>query len=101
MTCHDTCVFTAAMARRASDPPPPAAVPTAPFPRTVHRLPVGTEDVFEIDVRYSGLVYIARGAYGMVCVADDAVSGARGDVIAVSIMYKRRWRCWRDCGACR
>ena len=44
-----------------------------PPARRVHTLVVNDEPM-EVDVRYSNLVYIARGAYGMVCLADDAVS---------------------------
>ena len=45
---------------------------TDPPHRRTHKLVVNDEPI-EVDVRYSNLVYIARGAYGMVCVADDAV----------------------------
>ena len=56
--------------------PGTSRAPTDPPPRRTHTLVVNDEPV-EIDERYSNLVYIARGAYGMVCVADDAVSSQR------------------------
>ena len=39
----------------------------------LHRVPVNG-DIFEIETRYCDLTYIARGAYGSVCVAHDTVS---------------------------
>lgn len=41
--------------------------------RPIHTVLVEAEP-FHVDVRYTGLVYIARGAYGMVASADDRVS---------------------------
>jgi hypothetical protein len=53
------------------------AVPTSSVDTTrrFHRLKVHSE-VFEIDVRYSKLAYIASGAYGFVCSAEDTVRRA-------------------------
>lgn len=38
----------------------------------MHTVIVNGEE-FTVSTRYSNLAYIARGAYGMVCTADDAV----------------------------
>ena len=43
-----------------------------PSLRPTHCIVANGEE-FHVDVRYSNLNYIARGAYGMVCIADDAV----------------------------
>ena len=54
--------------------------------RRFHRLKIHSE-VFEIDVRYNKLSYIASGAYGFVCAAEDTVRAAAA-VLAVHTTCK-------------
>lgn len=46
------------------------------FRRKYHQIPLG-RDRFYIDVRYSNLRPIGGGSYGVVCAADDKVTGRR------------------------
>ncbi len=50
----------------------PAVEPQVDATRRFHKIKVKAE-IFEIDVRYTDLVYIASGAYGNVCSAVDNV----------------------------
>jgi len=56
--------------------------------RRFHKIAINKSSVFELDVRYKNLKPVGSGSYGLVCAADDTLTGTRVAIKKVADVFE-------------